>query len=103
MEPEKEATTAEVKQLSTQPVDEPESKKFTSTKAEAIPPSELTMKERLALFSKFQVTKAPTTTIDPAPGQQSKDVRALEKPKAEQETEVIEPQDGPCKDVKADA
>lgn len=68
-----------------------------------IPPSELTMKERLALFSKFQVTKAPATAITPAAGQQSKDVKAPEKPKAKQETEVVEPQDGPCEDVKADA
>ena len=61
------------------------------------------MKERLALFSKFQVAKAPTTTMDPAPGQQAKDVRAPERLKAEQQTEVVEPQDGPCKDVEADA
>jgi len=43
--------------------DKLESVKIDSTNVEVIPPSELTMKERLALFSKFQVSQAPANSV----------------------------------------
>ena len=62
--------------------DEPTSEKADSRQAEVIPPSELTMKERLALFSKFQVSQAPANSVT-APKQQ--EAKTLEKQEQESE------------------